>query len=86
MESDRSTVGPYKFTVGDESPSSTVVEAVAELEAMNVTELPALYETLDPDALDQLYDSCTDARVTFSYYDYRIAVDTDGSVTVQSRA
>jgi len=62
-----------------------VVEAVATLEKTKVTNLPALYETLDPDALDQLYESSTDARMTFTYHDYRVAVETDGVVTVQAR-
>lgn len=85
MEYNRSTTGPREFEVEGGSPSSTVVEAVAELESMNVTDLPTLYETLDPDALDKLYESSADARVTFTYNDYRIAVETDGVVTVQAR-
>jgi hypothetical protein len=71
---------------GDGSVSSVVVEAVAEAAGTSPTDLAdPLYEAVDPDALDRLFetgDDTTGGRVEFSYADYRVTVTVDDDVYV----
>ena len=66
----------------DESVSTTVIRALADTREECPAEMtPRLYEVLDPDALDRLFESGgggTDGsgpRVSFSFGDYRVVVD-----------
>ena len=73
---------PYSV---DESPSSTVIEAVAAEMGVQPTELPEqLFDAIDADALDSLFRGRErmDGKVTFSYCGYIITVTSDGTVTV----
>lgn len=55
------------------SPSSQVVDAVARYKGVEATDLPPLYETIEPDALDALFPSRTNGtrddgvRLEFTY-------------------
>ena len=68
--------------------SDSVIDAVASREGVDPVALTTpLYEVIDPEGLDRLVDSATangrsDVLVTFEYYGYDIAVDSDGSVTL----
>lgn len=75
---------------GSETPSEAVVNAVAALSERPVTPfesdgreraLPPLYEAIDPDALDSLFDGgedgSADRAVTFRYSEYRVTVESD---------
>lgn len=66
---------------GDRSASSVVLEAVAEAEGTTPTDLSVpLYEAVDPDALDRLFETGGDTaggRVQFPYADYRVTVTVD---------
>lgn len=42
-------------TIGKETPSMAVVSAVADLTGTEPSELDPLYETIDPDALNSLF-------------------------------
>lgn len=65
--------------------SEKVVTVVAQHEAVSPTELPEpLYETIDPDALDTLFQT-EHGRVTFPYLDYEITVEGTGHINVQDR-
>ena len=67
------------------SPSAAVLDAVADREDVSATELPLLYDAVDPDALDALVgsdDSDRDIRVTFSYHGYEVTVTGDGAVSL----
>ena len=72
------------------SLSQAIVEAVAEREGVDVTDVePPTYEPLytvvDPEALDQLFsptlgaDRCL-GSVTLQYAGYVVTVDSDGAV------
>lgn len=69
-------------------PSERIVELVAELEDVESAEVtPPLYEAVDPDALDDLFDggyaTCTSADlVSFTYREYDVTVSTEGDETV----
>ena len=69
---------------GDESLSQSVVSAVAE--AMNVDVLalePRLYEVIDPDALDRLFDEKqSEWSVEFRMAGCQVSVHADDRVVV----
>jgi hypothetical protein len=65
--------------------SVDVIEAVAAREGVSPTELPEpLYESIDPDALDALFQVGT-GRVLFEYLSYEVTVTSDGDVELASR-
>jgi hypothetical protein len=71
-------------TSTEPSPSTKVVEAVADELDVDPTELETpLAEAIDADALDNLFKGPGDSVViSFSYYGYRAAVEGDGNVTL----
>lgn len=62
--------------------SNVVVYTVAAHANRAVDELPPLYWSIDPDALDALVGSMEDGAVEFEYADHEVTVVADGSVTV----
>jgi len=76
---------PYHvYTVGADEPQTlAVVAAVAETTGIAACDLPPLYDAVDPDALDGLFErrpdgsARTDGRFAFSFADCAIAVDHD---------
>lgn len=76
------------------SLSFQVVEAVAEQEGVDATEIEppeyeALYDVLNPEALDALFAPREDGsprsigQVEFSFCGYDISVSSDGQVTLE---
>lgn len=67
-----------------------IVEHVADLTNKDVTELPPLYDSVNPDALTDLMASpgSSDASidVSFRYQDCRITVSNVGTVTIEGPA
>lgn len=81
MQSSRS----IESAVTDDRPVSVrLLEEVAEREGTDPLDLdPVLYDVLDPDALDSLFDrSDSSVEMEFTYLGYDVAVDADGRVTV----
>lgn len=72
----------------DDSLSCAVIDAVAEAEGVDPTEIPPLYTAVDPEALDSLFQSphaggaAGVGRVQFAYYGYDVTVSADGQVTL----
>lgn len=70
----------------DERPSMTVVRAVAALTDTSPLDLDPLYDTIDPDKLDELFrdpdGSAVRADVRFTYSGCRVIV-TEDEVHVQ---
>lgn len=70
-------------------PSTGVVEAIADAADRDATTLEPMYETIDPDALDQLVRSESEREldgnvaVSFEYAGYGVTVRGDGSVVVR---
>lgn len=71
--------------------SERIITAVADKEEVEPWNLdPPLYEVIDPDVIDELYQSsCNDEHDTelslaFSYAGYRVTI-TDGDVQVTTR-
>lgn len=65
--------------------TESVVQEVASLEGVDPHELPPLYETVDPEALNQTLESLShgEGYFKFTYTDYEVNVDGDGTVTVR---
>ena len=84
-----------RLTTDDESlpPSLAVIVAVAEKEGIDPLDLEpptydALYDVINPEALDSLFDARTDGTarsqgsVEFSFCGYSVVVTHDGAVEV----
>ncbi|ELY85239.1 HalOD1 output domain-containing protein [Natrinema altunense] len=70
-----------------DSISLRVVEALADATNTDAHELEPLYNVVDPEALDQLFQSgsTADVSVEFEYYGVLVEVRNDGTVTVDGR-
>ncbi|QLH76502.1 hypothetical protein HZS55_03910 [Halosimplex rubrum] len=67
----------------DEQISIDVIETIADVTGTDpLTMEPPLYEVVDTDALDALYESGATATVEFEYDGHSVVVDGDGTVTV----
>lgn len=66
--------------------SQAVVEAVARAEDADALDLEVpLYDAIDPDALDALFqsdDASVGGYIAFDYYGYEVTVAADGRVSV----
>lgn len=67
-------------------PTTAVVDTVATDAGSDPTELPALYDELDPGALNRIIESGEpDISVSFVYNDRNITVHGQGDVVVRSQ-
>lgn len=57
------------------TPSEAVTMGIAERTSKSMAELPPLYETIDPDALDAVVKKNKSCRVEFEYAGYKVTVD-----------
>ena len=64
----------------------TIVESIAEAEGTDPIELtPPLYEVIDPDSLESLFDNKQAlGKIIFNYNSYQVSVFPDGYVSVKS--
>lgn len=71
---------------GESDPQLALVQAIADLNGVEVMEVAPLHDCLD-DLVDQLFQSPpsaeTNAELTFSYEGYRITVYQDGHTVFQ---
>lgn len=65
------------------STSEAVFRNVAEREGVDPIELEPLGETIDPDALDRLFERDDDVELTFSYQGYHVTITPDGVVDLE---
>lgn len=71
----------------ENTPVYAVLSAVAEVEESTPVELPPLYESIDPEALNDLFTSRAEPavkKITFQYAGYGITVHGSGEVEIQS--
>ena len=68
----------------NDSVSLSVIEALADELDTDPVELEPLYQVVDPEALDQLFQGTTpaSARIQFAYGDHAIEVRGDGTILV----
>lgn len=73
-------------------PSATVIRAVANHAGQDPVDLPPLYEVVEPEALDKLFESLPNGvardggEVAFAYAGYRVTVSFDRTVNVRVEA
>lgn len=78
----------FEISIGEhESPSVTVVSAIASIRGCSPVQLPPLYDTIDPDSLDQfvsILDShgSSNVSITFRYNGYRVTVQSSQTVKI----
>lgn len=69
--------------------SATIVAVVAKFAGVDVTQLPPLYDWIDPDALNKLLQPKPDltktfnGHVTFRYAEHLVTVFDDGEIMVR---
>lgn len=78
---------PYTAAKGKSSeqrtPSMRIVEEVARAKDVDPLELAPLFETIDGDALDDLFTNAdTAVSVTVEYEGYTVTIRTNGTVTL----
>lgn len=82
------TRGIVERSTVEESVSEEVISAVANAKGVDPIDLVPLYEVVDPDALDALFEEGgfgrpgSPDRVEFVYSDCEVVIGGDGSVTV----
>ncbi len=89
MTRDQAHTGGYVETVDEfRSLSVAVVEAVASMSDTDTTALRPLNEAVDPDALEQVFDSLVDrpdgaGYVSFRYQGYHVRVFGDRTIEIR---
>jgi len=72
------------------SMTVAVVEAVSSVRNCEPTALPPLYDVVDTDALDAMFDPDStgerDCRVSFVFDDHRVTIDDSERITVEPAA
>lgn len=68
---------------GTSSPSELVIDTLAEKTESDPTDLPPLYEAIDPDALNELFCGREDGAVTFRYCGYEITISSTGEIAIR---
>jgi hypothetical protein len=77
-----------RYTDCTDAPSAVVVKAVAAVDDRGVGELDPLFDVVDPEALDALFEPTRrggqrDAgTVAFPYHGYEIRVRADGTIEI----
>ena len=70
------------------SSSYEVVKVLSEKTGTPLVELPPLYESVDPDALDALftpdYREPLRGETTFSYADHEVTISSDGELVISA--
>lgn len=73
---------------GDTTVSETIVTAVAEHAGVGHESLPPMGHSINPDALDTLFEAGPESApapgcVTFSYYGYTVVVRSTGQILLR---
>lgn len=86
--SDRTTHHVYHDWNCDDPVSKTIVDAIATYEGTQSSELPALDRSINPDALNYLFESTGDdapsgGTLSFSYAGYVVVVMSTGQILIR---
>ena len=83
---DSTDVYERDLTEGDSSPKMALLRAIADIEGIDETELPALYSCID-EMIEHFYSNPpsaeAQARLEFSFHGYRITLFQDGLAVIQ---
>jgi len=69
----------------DQSPSERVVYRVAEETDTDPLDLPPLFNTVDPDALDSFIEELDGGTMRFEYAGRSVTISAEGTVSVSRR-
>lgn len=67
------------------SPSETIVLEIAKRTGVDPGDLPLLYESFDPEALDSLVQGPGSFYVTFEYTGYEVTVSDTGCIAIHEQ-
>lgn len=67
------------------SPSETIMLEIAKRTNVSPGDLPPLYESFDPEALDKLIQGQGSFRLTFEYIGYEVTVSETGCIAIHER-
>lgn len=90
MNDDDSRTTPHQTSTSHALPlTEQVVAAVTDASNSSVSDLPPLYEVVNPEALDNLFAQTSagnirsDGHVTFAYAGYHVTVTNDGVIDIE---
>lgn len=66
----------------DEQLSQTIIGALAKRKGTDPENLTPLYESVDPDALDNIFSGERQGKIIFEHTGFRIIVYRDGEVDI----
>ncbi|WP_418281338.1 HalOD1 output domain-containing protein [Halorubrum sp. DTA98] len=71
----------------DQTPTEAIIAAVADVADVDPTELPSLYDYIDPDAIDNLFDrhdghDVVNTHLAFTYDTWNVFVHADGRIRI----
>lgn len=69
-------------------PVVAIVETIAAKDGVDNSDLPPIADVIDPDALNELFDSIdeahrSDAHFQFEYCDYTVHITGDQTITIE---
>lgn len=70
---------------GASTPSEVLLLEIAERADVNLADLPPLYESFDPEALDRLIQGQGSCHVAFVYAGYEVTVSETDGITIHER-
>lgn len=65
---------------GRRTVSERLIQRVANTTNSNSSELPVLYDHIDPDALDTLIEKMSDGEISFTYAGCEVTVESEGTI------
>lgn len=83
----------YQFYYDADEPASlseTIVTAIADIAAVDVTDLDPLYERVDPDSLNSIFQPASDdtprsgGEIRFVLSDYEVTVSGNGHIVIDA--
>lgn len=85
---EQSTHHLYHDWTGEERASDRIRQAIAEYENERPHDLPALSNSINPQALDTAFETdgdsaCKAGCITFSYYGYTVLVQSTGQILIK---
>lgn len=85
MNFDQSTSSDMVFAVKNGSPSTAVVEAIANAEDCDPADLPPLYGSIDTDALDSLLEGSQGVDISFEHEGYTVNVLGNAEIVLEPK-
>jgi hypothetical protein len=65
--------------------SELIVEKVAEVTDCDPLDLPPLYQSIDPDAVDELIESLSSGTIHFTYANQNIEIASSGEIALTNQ-